>query len=487
MKMLLSFVLLFMHSAQAQAYMSSIILSDAKSENVLGTASHICFSLYQETPYFVTAAHVVEGVDNLVGRIDLNRPSVKLKKYKVDSAIDLAVLIPDTKQEVAMGLMLPCHSAPLFGDPIPHLAFDVLASTDTSVYRLDIEGYDSDLKQLRTETVIAPVIKSIQQGIPGRESVGQVYMSAFKAKPGFSGGIVTAYLNQNSRLLEPHTENTDYTWGLRRQFLGLVVSAEQVRGRVAIIPASQIMQWFLGMGSVKSGIENSITTLNGIVNKELKIFINTPVDTMTAVGLLSFGGVGTGRPAVGSPAAAEERAGIILQEQKDKRWLSIEDIWIEGEPLSSKAKSILKQDRQNIKGIYIDSKGRLQKTRETLFPKILQIDELNKALKQTDKDCAQIKFKNIDTKQIMNADLCESFRRASAEYKISSELIVTEILLQDSDDNQLNMQAKINNQPAFATSLRRLKNQRFNIKIEGLSGIEIQDKQTGHTWIGPLK
>ncbi len=475
-------------------YMSSLILINRDNNQVIGSASHICNASDQNSMGFITAAHVVEGVKNIEAVVFSEKSQVsyrrKLDKVLVDSSKDLALLKSDRN---LFDFFLPCFGGPLISNldlDLPE-SFDILTSTSQDKFRLEIEGYDSETKDIKTEVVIAPLVKSIQSGLPGRDNVGQLYMSQFKVKPGFSGGIVLGYAIVDNYIR--HTPDTNYKWsitGPRRTMIGIVTAADPVHGRVAIIPFSTINWWIADniykVNNTKIN-ENIINTLNGVYDKNLSALILQPTQSLKSVGLSSYGGVGTGRPAVGDAARSQDLSGLIAQVEKDKRWLSLGDNWVEGDPLSLKAREQIAQN--NLNGIFVNTDGSFQKTTGAVFPKILNKDQLSKALgADLNSECLKTQFQNIQTQRRIDVNLCEKISVKQAEYQINSTEFKYALKLNQSDSEKIEVMAMINDKSVNSVkSLRRAQNEDLDIKIEGLSGIEINDKKSGQTWIGPIK
>ncbi len=485
-----------------QPYLSSLILRDAESGSIIGTASHICVGLNQTSLYFLTPAHVVEGVKKITGSPTSRGAGRELEKIAVNSEMDLALLQAPTTY---VDLMLPCYSFPpllMSEDTQFREAFDILAvDGPIDYYPLDIEGYDSQLDALRTERVITPVVSSVQSGLPGRDDTGPLLMALFKARPGFSGGLVLYYpeagpiaedapsFDKISRSFlggEPLKNN-------RRFILGMVTAAEPIHNRVAIIPSTTIRDWvhssldryYQGRGSK----ESQISALGGIFNRYLNVYIKRPIDTFNSVGLSSFGGVGTGRPAVGSPQQSSQNSAIIFGNKNNHEWLSIGEKWVEGDPISKTVRESFKKGPSNIEGFYFDmNQQQIRRTSEAPFPKIFNVEDIARILDQKDSTCTRIQLKEAYSNKKVYADICDTIGKADAVYTLKSPLVNLKVEVKAQPGGLVEINSSINSKSIpQGMSFRRYSDPKFNIKIEGLSGLEILDKERNETWIGPLK
>lgn len=467
------FVFAVLFSINVMAYQGSIVVLNSSNQSVLGSASRICRGLYSEQVHFITAAHVVEGISELSGTVDPRLGSFKLRKVSVSSDLDLALL---TSEPGAIDMLLPCHSLPplMYEDSYPQ-AFDVLALKDDEFrYQFEIEGYDSELNVIRSEKIEAPIIKTIQKGFPGRDDLDELLMTTFKAKPGFSGGLVVGPVSMGGYV--------------RRFVIGIVIAADSEFNRVAMVPAQTINKWLLSVNWNQKVTETRRVDFNKILNFDLNLTMASAQDVIKPVGLLSFGGVGTGRPAVGSPLVSLD-SGIRLNEESNIKWFSIGDKWVEGEPLNDATKQFIQKHRSenSMEGVYKNEKGEWSKTSGSSFPKILRLGEIAYWLNKKPEDCMTVQLKNIKTAKMASVDLCEHISQSEGTYKISSENFKIITTLRATDANRVDVQTSINGSSVQSTSLRRIENSNFKVKLEGLSGIEIQNKKTGDWWVGPVR
>ena len=364
-------------------------------------------------------------------------------------------------------------------------AFDVLSAINPSHHRIYIEGFDSDTGKLRTEVLTAPFVESIQEGLPERENTGALYLTTFKARPGFSGGIVLAHC-----CFMPHTSATreeDYAWSPiaqhRRVIMGLVIASDISLNRVAIVPSKTISTWIRNISHYKVSSKQRLSKTNGYEDEDLQIYVSPSSLSYTSAGLSSYGGVGTGRPAIGSPKSLTQKRGFSLKEKSDKNWISIDGKWVEGDPLNQDTKQEIKTNRQNLKGMYLDSKDRLYKTEGSTFPEIISLSKLGKS----ENDCMMMPFKNLQSKEIEDVFVCEEIGLKEAVYKIKTKTIDMRVKLIETTQGQVLVDSKINDSGANLKTLRLLESNHHQIKMEGLSGIEILDKSNKTILIGPVR
>jgi hypothetical protein len=348
------------------AHNSSVILRDGMTGTALGSATRICPTLELRNSLLLTHAHVVEKARSLKAEWALpSGYAVDAKVLALDTQLDLALV---AVQEDFISAFNPCVE--LAREVNAPQVYDLDAEIDLPQIPLELEAFAAEQSRLHRVKVTSPVAFALAPGLPGRAIPAPLLMIHAHGLPGVSGGFVQARVNgtlddYGTLISEPEPETwTPFAHG-SKEVIGLIVATDPRRDLLALLPSPVILKWLASQPLKRGSLMTEESFPGGVRYLDsgaIHLRANTSL-TPAGTGRLADGGTGrladggTGRLADGGTGRTNLRGqGLWLPQMAERTWLSVADLWSEGEPFPLASRPLLKES-EALQGIYETNQG----------------------------------------------------------------------------------------------------------------------------------
>lgn len=460
--------LLFVLSVSAWAqspHLHSLVVYDAKTLQPFGSATQVTNGLNSDRFFYITAAHVYENSNGLITKNFYGQESLKLEK--IDSSLDLAILSsPVTAfKSAAVGALTMSFDQALITYP---KAYDIQATQGFPKHRLVLEGYDPITQQLKRTEFQGSIAEAYSPGLPGREGMEKILMVNGPARPGYSGGALV-------EVLPSPIPGQD-----RPQLRGIVLAVDPFSEKMIVLPAKEIFQSLLSLRS-KASVRTEIKVTGGV-----KYLDSGAVHYRSGIG--QFHDSGAGRTTDGGAGRTTDGAnfsssgifssGITLPANPQRRWLSIEDFWSEGEPYPRSQRPLL---QKTFNGIYQENGQLLATSPDVSLPLLFE---------QREKQC-EFEKAAVSGQKNMNVMVCSWKNKNESVFAIAipqstSRWAVYRIRLEKSSATQKPTPIQISAEHwVYSGPSQQLQNLVQNPMPQGspMQRDGLRTFQSGYTWL----